>query len=455
MNRRLVTQLVLGIIFMGGMIGFVQSHAAEMTLEATRSELQKIPIWVMDFTNEDSHRSFPLNHHDEVENVLKADLTRSQVFSVADLPAQTIGFHGDKCLRSSNLNGAADKGVTVTTWGRVGVGGPKGRETGLIFDACAFDTGNKEIQIGKRYFSRKATGFLLRLMAHKWADELVYQYTGEQGVARTKIAYVSQEKTGRELFVMDYDGHGPRQVTADGFLSLMPTWSRDRKFLVYTAYRKQKQQIIKRELASGQEEMLVGPASLNITPAFSPDGKWLAYASAEEGNSDIYTLEMKTMVVTQLTSHRGADLSPSWSPDGQRLAFTSDRGGRPQIYIMKRDGSQERRITYEGNYNAAPSWSPQGDWIAYVCQIPHRGFKLCRITPDGRQVAQITKGRSIDDSPSWSPNGRHLVFSSMGRGKRRRGKSDIYFIHRDGTGLERLTSGGIHYSSPAWSPFLQ
>jgi len=450
MNRRLVARLVLGIIFMGGFACLVQSQAAEVTLEATRSELQKIPIWVMDFANEDRRHSFSLNRQDEVETVLKTDLTRSQVFSVADLRAQTIDFHEDRCLRSPKLDGAAEQSVAVATWGRVGIGGPKGRETGLIFDACAFDARTKEIQMGKRYFARRATDFLLRLMAHKWSDELVYQYTGEQGVARTKIAYVSQENTGRELFVMDYDGYGPRQVTADGFLSLMPTWSRDRKFLVYTAYRKQKQQIVKRELASGQEEIVVGPASLNITPAFSPDGKWLAYASAEEGNSDIYMLEMKTKVVTQLTSHRAADLSPSWSPDGQQLVFTSDRGGHPQIYIMKRDGSQAHRITYEGDYNAAPAWSPQGKWIAYVCRIPHRGFKLCRITPDGRQVVQITKGRSIDDSPSWSPNGRHLAFSSM-----RRGKSDIYFIHRDGTGLERLTHGGIHYSSPSWSPFLQ
>ena len=43
----------------------------------------------------------------------------------------------------------------------------------------------------------------------------------EQSGGRTKIAYVSELGTARELFVMDYDGYDPRQLTADGFLNLI------------------------------------------------------------------------------------------------------------------------------------------------------------------------------------------------------------------------------------------
>ena len=67
---------------------------------------------------------------------------------------------------------------------------------------------------------------------------------------------------------MDYDGYDPQQVTADGYLNLMPTWSPDRKSLIYTGYRDRKQQIMRRELATGREEVLVAPASLNITATF-------------------------------------------------------------------------------------------------------------------------------------------------------------------------------------------
>ena len=448
MNHCKISKWMGAALFIIGAFCSLHVYSEDVFLEATRPDFQKIPIWVLDFGNVNSHNQPTVNQKQEVIAVLKTDLTRSQVFSVADLPVEPVEFSESKCVAPSQLDEATVRGITVSTWGRFGIGGPDHSEQGLIFDACAFDTGNRDFLVGKRYFSINTTDPLLRLMVHRWADELVFRYTGEQGIARTKIAYVSAEGSARELYVMDYDGYGPQQVTADGLLNLMPTWSPDRKFLVYTAYRDRKQLLIQRELATGQEEALVSPASLNITPTFSPDGKSLIYATAENGNSDIFQLDLQTKSITQLTSHRSADLSPSWAPNSREIVFTSDRGGRPQIYLMSADGSNVRRLTYEGDYNAAPTWSPQGDWIAYVCRVPKQGFKLCRITPDGQQLVQITSGRSIDDSPSWAPNGRHLVFSSI-----RRGKSHIYMIYSDGTGLERITSEeGTHYSSPSWSP---
>ncbi len=420
----------------------------DAVLEATRSEFQKIPIWVMGFSSVQRDGELPEGSNTQVVSVLKSDLTRSQVFAVSDLPSAKGEFSENKCVSLSPSLGKHYQKVTVSTWGRIGVGGTRTGVQGLIFDACAFDPGQQDLLTGKRYFSLKINDSLVRLMAHRWADELVYRYTGEQGIARTKIAFVGQKDNARELFVMDYDGYDPQQVTADGYLNLMPNWSPDRKSLIYTAYRDRKQQIMIRELASGREEVFVAPASLNITSTFAPDGRSITYANAQEGNSDIYQLELDSKTTKQLTSHHSADLSPSWSPDRRHLAFTSDRGGRPQIYIMDADGSHVRRLTYDGDYNAAPAWSPKGDWIAYVCRVPGQGFKLCRISPDGEERTQITHGNSIDDSPSWAPNGRHLVFSSI-----RRGESQLYIITSEGAGLEKISSVGSHLSSPSWSPF--
>ena len=420
----------------------------EAILEATRSEFQKIPIWAMEFSSVQQDNKISEQTDTQVRSVLKDDLTRSQVFAVADLPLKKGEFSENKCVSLSPSLGAHYQKVTVSTWGRIGIGGTSNGVEGLIFDACAFDPGHQDLLTGKRYFSLKTTDALIRLMAHRWADELVYRYTGEQGIARTKISFVGEKENGRELFVMDYDGYDPQQVTADGYLNLMPTWSPDRKSLIYTAYRDRRQQIMRRELATGREEVLVQPASLNITATFAPDGKSITYAAAQEGNSDIYQIELDSRSPKQLTSHHSAELSPSWSPDGRHLAFTSDRGGRPQIYIMDADGSNVRRLTYDGDYNAAPAWSPKGDWIVYVCRIPGEGFKLCRISPNGEERSQITKGNSIDDSPSWAPNGRHLVFSSI-----RRGESQLYIITSEGAGLEKISSVGAHLSSPSWSPF--
>ncbi len=427
-----------------GPVWITDSQAADISLEVSRSEFQKIPIWVLGFADGGSSKGATTRLGNKIAEILKADLRRSQIFEVLDEPTHAMEFGTDQCQGQVDLSELKDAEATVMTWGRIGR-----RGTDLLMDVCEYDVGNDKVAKGKRYVGDRITMRLLRLMVHRWADQLVSHYTGESGIARTKIAYVSEKEGNRELFVMDYDGYGQQQVTGDGYLNLMPVWSPDRHSLVYTAFRQMNQEIVQLELGSGTKTTLVDPKGLNITPALSPDGETLAYASAKEGNSEIYTMNLSTQEVTQLTFPPGAALSPSWSPNGREIVFTSDRGRKPQLYIMSADGSNVRRLTFEGKYNAAPSWSPRGEWIAYVCRIPKQGFRLCRISPDGQERSQITSGshEEMDDSPSWSPDGRHLVFSSM-----RNGQSHIYMINDDGTELEQLTSGGTHHSSPSWSP---
>ena len=440
MRQNSIVPVIAYLVLGAGFVGIMESGAADVFLEATRPDFQKIPVGVLEFKSVMA----PANAAERVAEVLKADLRRSQIFTVADLVK--LGIKVDEKLELLDgaqlplFKQAADNGVAALVWGKMAT-----RDANLVLDGYVYDGGTAELLIGKRYVGAPST---LRVMAHRLADELVSRYTGEPGIARTKIAYASDQRGGREVFVMDYDGYAPRQVTADGFLNLTPEWSRDRRSLVFTAYRNRRNQTIDLiELATGKRRTLVALAGLNITPSLSPDGRYLAFATSQDGNSEIYTLDTRTNELQRLTFQAAGDLSPFWSPSGRELVFTSDRGGGPQIYLMNADGSNVRRLTFEGDYNAAPAWSPRGDWIAFVCRSQEGQFKLCLITPDGQKRLQITTGPGIDDSPSWSPDGRHLVFSSMVNGQ-----SHIFMINRDGTELERLTSGGTHHSSPSWSP---
>ncbi len=434
----LIPALVLG----AGLAGILESKATDVFLEATRPDFEKIPIGVLGFKNGGG----PEWLGGRVEEVLKADLRRSLVFTLVDLPSLGIKVRDIGNAEKAVFKQATDNGVAVLVWGRAGLK-ENGKEADVVVDGYVYDGGSDDVVGGKRYVGSTS---VVRLMAHRFADELVYRYTGEPGIARTKIAFVSEIGNARELFIMDYDGYEPRQITADGFLNLMPRWSPDRRFLVFTAYRSRNTQDIDLiELATGKRWTLVSLGGLNITPALSPDGNYLAFTTSQDGNAEIYRLDTRTKALQRLTVNPAGDLSPSWSPSGREIAFTSDRGGGPQIYLMSADGSNVRRLTYEGDYNAAPAWSPRGNWIAHVCRTPRREYKLCLISPDGQKRVQITTGPGVDDSPSWSPDGRHLVFSSTADGK-----SHIYMINADGKDLERLTYGGTHYSSPAWSPAL-
>lgn len=434
------TWCIAGCLVLVGLIGIIESGATDVFLEATRPDFQKIPLGVIGIQNVGG----PEWLGGRLEEVLKADIRRSLVFSLVDLPSLGIKVRDVGTGPHPAFKQARENGVSVLVWGKAGA--KQGdKDADVSMDGFVYDGESDEIVGGKRYVGSSS---VVRLMAHRFADELVFRYTGEPGIARTKIAYVSEQGTARELFVMDYDGYEPRQLTSDGFLNLMPRWSPDRRFLVFTAYRNRNTQDIDMiELATGKRWTIVSLAGLNITPALSPDGNFLAFASSHEGNSELYKLDTRTKVMQRMTTHASGDLSPSWAPSGRELAFASDRSGGPQVFLMSADGTNVRRLTFEGDYNAAPAWSPRGNWIAYVCRTPKKEYKLCLITPDGQKRVQLTAGPGVEDSPSWSPDGRHLVFSSTVDGK-----SQIYMINADGKDLERVTFTGTHNSAPAWSP---
>ena len=429
-----------------GVAWIIESGAADVFLEATRQDFQKIPLGIAGIENLGGSESpeARVKLGTRIEDVLKADVRRSLVFALVDLPSLGIKVGHLGAEPDPSFKQAAENGVSVIVWGQAGMKSGN-KDVDLSMDGYVYDAGSNEVVGGKRYVGSTSVA---RLMAHRFADELVFRYTGEPVIARTKIAYVSELGTARELFVMDYDGYDPRQLTADGFLNLMPRWSPDRRFLVFTTYRNRNTQDIDMiELATGKRWTLVAQGGLNITPVLSPDGNSLAYSSSHEGNAELYRLDTKTKAVQRLTTHAAGDLSPSWSPSGRELVFTSDRSGGPQIFLMSADGSNVSRLTFEGDYNAAPAWSPRGNWIAYVCRTPKKEYKLCVIPPDGQKRLQLTTGLGVDDSPSWSPDGRHLVFSSTVEGK-----SQIYMIDADGKDLERITFTGTHNSAPSWSP---
>jgi TolB protein len=427
--------LALGVLALGGFF-VLPSGAVEVVIDATRGEVKKIPIAV--FTFKDALRF----NRQNLTEVLKADLRRSLLFDVADLEKLGITAEVNSQPPDEAIRKAGEAGLVAQVWGTIN---PRGQDA--VMDGTLFDFMRGE-EVGKKRYAGPPEA--VRTMAHRLADELVFQFTGEQGIARSRIAFVSLKDEAKELFVMDYDGHNPIQVTFDAFLNLAPSWSPDKRRLVFTSYRDGgNPQIHELDLMTGRRRTLVAFPGLNITPEWAPGGEELAFSTTRDGNAEIYKVDKYGKRFERLTDHRAADLAPTWSPTGRELAFTSDRGGSPQIYLMGADGTNIRPLTYKdqhGSYNTAAAWSPKGNWIAYVCRDDRRLLKICLISPDGQQWRRLTMGNGNDESPSWAADGRHVAFSST-----RSGKRDIYMITTDGTDLERLTVNGSFNDDPAWS----
>ncbi|NET23569.1 MAG: hypothetical protein F6K07_31655, partial [Okeania sp. SIO1H5] len=190
-----------------------------------------------------------------------------------------------------------------------------------------------------------------RQVAHRFADELVYQLFGEKGIAQTQICYVSKRAGNRQVYVMDYDGAGVITITNNKTLNVLPGWYRDRQQLLFTSFLSGYPSFYIRDLTKGSNQVYLKTVGMNSSPHFNPVDDEIAYASAVDGNTEIFRKPSQKGRPIRLTFSGSIETSPSWAPNGYELAFTSDRSGSPMVYIMDRDGSNIRRLTYEGKYN--------------------------------------------------------------------------------------------------------
>jgi len=288
-----------------------------------------------------------------------------------------------------------------------------------------------------------------RRLAHRIADEIVYQFTGERGIAETRIAYVTKNGTTKELAMMDYDGINQVPLTRLQSISLSPVWSPADATVAFTSFFKGYPYLFRLfpfNPRRTEPELLSAWPGINTAPAWSPDGRSVAMTLSKDGNPEIYQLRLGSSEFRRLTNNRGIDTDPSWSPTGREIAFASDRSGAAQIWVMDAEGASPRRLTFSNQFDTQPRWSPRGDQIVFTRRTA-TGFDLWAITPDGSNPRALTQGQDNNESAAWAPNGRHLVFMSS-----RGGRPQLYTMLLDGTEQQPLTRDRGEASSPTWSP---
>lgn len=162
-----------------------------------------------------------------------------------------------------------------------------------------------------------------------------------------------------QLYMMKADGTGRTQITFSNQVALFPAWSPDGTQIAYVTGPQNDSQIAivrihfdENTLFDTDPIIIDARGSLDAAPTWSPDGRFLAFHSDREGHSNIYTIPvsaadtMARAVPTQLTEE-GENINPAWSPDGRYIAFFSFRGDSPNLYLMKADGTAQTRISQD------------------------------------------------------------------------------------------------------------
>ena len=331
----------------------------------------------------------------------------------------------------------------------------------LTVQVRLFDVRARRSVFSKEYTD--ARGRNARLIAHTIADEIHKQQRALDGVARTKLTFVSdrvrerltttvQERTAKEVYIADYDGANQTRITSNRQTNLAPSWSPDAQTVIYTGYRfvagtGDVQDIFASHLYQGRLANLTNGRGSSYLARYSPDGRQIVFVSGRDGNPEIYVMNADGSNARRLTNHPAGDVAPTWSPSGTQIAFSSDRAGgaTPQLYMMNADGSDVQRLSTGESWADRPHWSPTTNEVAFTARNGP-GYDIKILNLNTRETRLITNGEGSNESPVFSPNGRHLAFMSNRGG----GRYQVYTVDIDGNNVRQITRDGAN-QFPAWS----
>ena len=200
------------------------------------------------------------------------------------------------------------------------------------------------------------------------------QLDGRDGLASTpdgKIVYASNASGNLDLWMMNADGTGHRQLTEN--------------------------------------------SRINNHPAVTPDGRYIIFTSDRAGRPNIWRTDIDGGNATQLTSGSGED-NPQCSPDGKWVIYTLLGAGKPTLWRVSIDGGPPQQIT--DKYSAVAVFSPEGKSVAclYRDEQTNSSLKLAIFplqggTPERVFEAPIfTEEVSRVPPPRWTLDGRALTY---------------------------------------------
>ena len=169
------------------------------------------------------------------------------------------------------------------------------------------NTGNTQIMVMDRNGENAGTIPLINGWDPTWSPD------GNQ------ILFASGVNGGVQLFVVNRDGKGLRQISNLPAIRGRSDWSSDGQFIVtYSGPAWNREVYIMN--ADGSNARQLTPSGGNSQgPSFSPDGKWVAFTAyfdnyGDDHGCEIYIIRIDGTDLRRLTNNDYCDYQPRWGP---------------------------------------------------------------------------------------------------------------------------------------------
>ena len=258
------------------------------------------------------------------------------------------------------------------------------------------------------------------------------------------IAYASDG----DIWTVESDGSGPRQLTSGPVDDQDPSWSRDGTRIAYWSVDPSgspSSLIVTK--ADGSDPVTIFTDGDGRTPHgidWSPDGTRIAFALCpEEMCGELIVAQSDGSGASSIGSPAFEAYVLAWAPNGESIAFGGRHDGQPLgVYGMATDGSDVRRIGGieggEGSF-VTVGWSADGTSIVTHAGTDALGPDIWVIAADGGGEINLTGTAGGGFLPSRSADDAWIAF---------RDGSTVFLVPSEG-GDVRVIGQGEAFT---WSP---
>ncbi len=202
-----------------------------------------------------------------------------------------------------------------------------------------------------------------------------------------------------------------RRVTNSSESAQLPSVSPDGRWIAFNT-----------ALQNGQEDLwvvnrdgtglrqLTNDAARDRRPLWSADGTRLLFYSDRSGRYQVWTIAADGSALMQVTDHPELMIQPVWSPDGTRaIASITMSDNKLLMFDPRLPASQqqmEELPPFAGGFSAT-SWSADGTRVAgYRNSVSGGGVVIYTVA--SRAYEELTQSGL---SPAWLPDGRRLLYT--------------------------------------------
>jgi len=181
----------------------------------------------------------------------------------------------------------------------------------------------------------------------------------------------TQPRTGTyDLWTYDIDRAVEQSVTSARMSEISGVWLRGANAIIYSGGVPP--HLIRRDLTTGTEKVLLSSPGFDVAEDTSPDGKTVVFRRRTlRGTFDIWSATLgDSPSASPIVETPFDEASVRFSPDGRHIAFESDESGRYEVYIATfPNAAVKTRVSTAGG--SLPRWSRDGHELFFVAADRH------------------------------------------------------------------------------------